>query len=106
MKQDKIREMFNSCAKELGEKTNEMQDLILGEGNTDGDIMIIAEFTSAKEEAQHKNLLDHERKKIEPLLEAIGYSYEQVYTTHCFKGSKKRRIFYIYALPKKRNCID
>lgn len=85
MKQDKIREMFNSCAKELGEKTNDMQDLILGEGNTDGDIMIIAEFTSAKEEAQHKNLLDHERKKIEPLLEAIGYSYEQVYTTHLLK---------------------
>jgi uracil-DNA glycosylase family 4 len=85
MKQDKIREMFNSCAKELGEKTNEMQDLLLGEGNTDGDIMIIAEFTSAKEEAQHKNLLDHERKKIEPLLEAIGYSYEQVYTTHLLK---------------------
>jgi uracil-DNA glycosylase family 4 len=85
MKQDKIREIFNACATELREKTNEMQDLILGEGNTDGDIMIIAEFTSAKEESEHKNLLNHERKKIEPLLKAIGYSYEQVYTTHLLK---------------------
>jgi uracil-DNA glycosylase family 4 len=85
MKQDKIREMYNSCATELREKTNEMQELLLGEGNTDGDIMVIAEFTSAKEESQHKNLLDYERKKIEPLLKAIGYSYEQVYTTHLLK---------------------
>lgn len=85
MKQDKIREMYDACALEMEEKIGEGNSLLLGEGDTDGDIMIIAEFTSEKEQLYRQNLLEGEREKLSKFLDAIEYSYEQVYLTHLLK---------------------
>ena len=85
MKREKIREIYKECDKEIHEKMNETPQLLLGDGNIDADIMIVAEFVRAQEEEQGQNLLDNERLKIQKLLDSVGYSYEQVYTTHLVK---------------------
>lgn len=85
MKKDKIYLMYKSCSSEITSRTNEIQHLLLGEGNFDASIMVIAEVPSSKEEEYQQNILEDQREALEKLLKPLGYAIEDVYITHLMK---------------------
>jgi len=85
MKKDKIYSMYKACSEEITSRTNEIQHLLLGEGNFDADVMIIAEVPSAKEEEYNQNILEDHRHLLLQVLEPLDLTLEDVYFTHLMK---------------------
>ena len=85
MKKDKIQSMYKACSAELTSRTNEIQHLLLGEGNFDADVLIVAEVPSAKEEEYSQNLLEDSRDKLMEILDPLDLSIDDVYITHLMK---------------------
>lgn len=85
MKKDKIYLMYKSCSAEITSRTNEIQHLLLGEGNFDATIMVIAEVPTSKEEEYHQNLLEDQREELSKILKPLGCTIEDVYITHLMK---------------------
>lgn len=85
MKRDKIREMYKACSKEITSRTNDIQHLLLGEGDFDAKVMIIAEVPSAKEEDANQNILDIDREQLLKMLKLLGLTLEEVYITYLMK---------------------
>lgn len=85
MKKDKIQSMYKACSAELTSRTNEIQHLLLGEGNFDADVLVVAEVPSAKEEEYSQNLLEDSRDKLLEILDPLDLSIDDVYITHLMK---------------------
>lgn len=85
MKLDKIKDMYKACSQEITSRTNEIQHLLLGEGNYDSDIMIIADVPTAKEEEESQNLLDSDRNQLLKVLSQLDVTLEDVFITHLMK---------------------
>jgi uracil-DNA glycosylase family 4 len=85
MKKDKIYLMYKTCSAEITSKTNEITQLLLGEGNFDAPIMFIAEAPSAKEEEYQQNILEDQRELLQRFLAPLGTTIDQVYITHLMK---------------------
>ncbi len=85
MKRDKIRSMYKECSEEITARTNEIQHLLLGEGNVDASILVIADYPSAKEEEYDQNLLEDDRERLVSFLDIFGFGIADVYITHLMK---------------------
>jgi len=85
MKKDKIQSMYKACSAELTSRTNEIVHLLLGEGNFDANILVIAEVPSAKEEEFSQNLLEDSRDKLLEILDPLDLSIDDIYITHLMK---------------------
>lgn len=77
--------MYKSCSAEITSKTNEITQLLLGEGNFDASILFIAEVPSAKEEEYQQNILEDQRELLQRFLTPLGATIEDVYITHLMK---------------------
>jgi uracil-DNA glycosylase family 4 len=85
MKKDKIQSMYKACSAEITSRTNEIQHLLLGEGDFDANVMIVAEVPSSKEEEYGQNLLEDQRDQLLKILEPLDLSINDVYITHLMK---------------------
>lgn len=85
MKKDRIKLIYKKCSSEITTRTNEIQHLLLGEGNFDAKVMVIAEVPTAKEEEFQQNILEHDRDSLEKILKPMGLNKEDAYYTHLMK---------------------
>lgn len=85
MKSELITKMYKSCSAEITARTNEIYQLLLGEGNFNAEVMILSDYPSVQEEEEAINFTQEERSALLPVLEAMGLRWEDVYLTHFVK---------------------
>lgn len=85
MKQDKIIELYKDCSGLITEKTQEIHQLVLGEGDCDADIIFIGDMPSTEEEAAGAPFIGKSARTLSRCLEVMGLKKEQVYVTHLIK---------------------
>lgn len=85
MKETALKDLLRECSAFITEKTQEIYNLIPGEGNPESRIMIVTSYPSAKEEMTGIYFEGNAGRAYESFLKTIGYKREEVYTTYTVK---------------------
>ncbi len=85
MKDGAIKNLMRECSALITEKTQEIYDLVPGNGNTNSHVMCITTYPSAKEELTGIYFEGSAGKSYEGMLQAIGIKREDLYMTYAVK---------------------
>ncbi|MBC7958683.1 MAG: SCP2 sterol-binding domain-containing protein, partial [Vallitaleaceae bacterium] len=85
MKKSRIVELYKDCSALITEQTQEIHNLVLGDGNFNADVMFIGDMPSTEEEALGSPFVGKTAKTFNSCLEALGLKKEDVYRTHIVK---------------------
>lgn len=97
MKERQIKELYKNCSSIITEKTQEIHNLILGQGNYNAKIMILSEAPSSKEEEANTLFIGKAGENLDNFLKKLDLTRDDVYITNIvkyrpYKVNKKGRI--------------